>query len=92
LKIPNGTPRPTSPVVPDNVTSIDHERKIRRRKPLRSDAAEISPEARELKLAARAVSDASEVREDVVHRTKMRLRNDALRIDPEKIAERLSPE
>ena len=56
----------------------------------RLDGVELSDAARERLIAEQAVEGADEVRADVVARMKLRARNDALRVDSEKIAEKMT--
>ncbi len=55
-----------------------------------SDVVELSDRAQELRLAKQAVTGAPDVRSEVVSRLRLRIKNNAFKIDAEKIAERLA--
>ena len=55
-----------------------------------SDGVELSDRAQELRLAKQAAAGAPDVRSEIVTRLKLRIRNDAFKIDAGMIAERLA--
>lgn len=73
------------------VTDIEAKRRERaaRRPAEPKPEIEVSDEAKRRALADEAVRNAPDVRADRVHRLKMRVQNDAFKVDSTKIAERL---
>ena len=77
---------------PAGVTDIQQKRLEKRKSSAHSGPADeiaLSDVAKRARLADKAVTDAVDVRVDVVHRMQMRIRNDAFKVDAEKVAQRL---
>lgn len=73
------------------VTDIETKRRERaaRKAATAKPEVQVSEEAKRRVLADEAVRNAPDVRADKVHRLKMKVQNDAFRVDSTKIAERL---
>ena len=73
------------------VTDIQERRRARAKRAKASAAGvELGDSAREQRIAEKAVDESDEVRADVVARMKIRVRNNAVRVDPRKIARKLT--
>lgn len=81
----------TEPITHPAVTDIETKRRARaaRKEERPKPEVEVSDEAKRRALADEAVRSAPDVRADKVHRLKMRVQNDAFKIDATTIAERL---